>query len=223
MPLLHTASAALSILSCISGDGVFLSLVGYGTASMGNFASVINGTIVWSAQIGVVSSSRFRFALRLLDVFARVPLGFFGLGDARTRFEVALFELGDAGVRLARARFEVALFELGDAGVRLARARFEVALFELGDAGVRLGFFGLGDARARFEVALFELGDARVRLGFFGLGDARARFEVALFELGDARVRLDFFGLVDARARDVAMIALSISSIARLDIGRQPN
>ena len=119
---------------------------------MGNFASVINGTIVWSAQIGVVSSSRFRFALRLLDVFARVPLGFFGLGDARTRFEVALFELGDAGVRLARARFEV-----------------------------------------------------------------------ALFELGDARVRLDFFGLVDARARDVAMIALSISSIARLDIGRQPN
>ena len=152
MPLLHTASAALSILSCISGDGVFLSLVGYGTASMGNFASVINGTIVWSAQVGVVSSSRFRFALRLLDVFARVPLGFFGLGDARTRFEVALFELGDAGVRLARARFEV-----------------------------------------------------------------------ALFELGDARVRLDFFGLVDARARDVAMIALSISSIARLDIGRQPN
>ena len=126
---------------------------------MGNFASVINGTIVWSAQVGVVSSSRFRFALRLLDVFARVPLGFFGLGDARTRFEVALFELGDAGVRL----------------------------------------------------------------GFFGLGDARARFEVALFELGDARVRLDFFGLVDARARDVAMIALSISSIARLDIGRQPN
>ena len=146
---------------------------------MGNFASVINGTIVWSAQVGVVSSSRFRFALRLLDVFVRgVPLGLFGLGDARTRFEVALFELGDAGVRLARARFEVALFELGDAGVRL---------------------------------------------GFFGLGDARARFEVALFELGDARVRLDFFGLVDARARDVAMIALSISSIARLDIGRQPN
>ena len=92
---------------------------------------MINGTIVWSAQIGVVSSSCFRFALRLLDFFARVPLGFFGLGDAR--------------------------------------------------------------------------------------------FEVALFELGDARVRLDFFGLVDSRARDVAMIALSISSIARLDIGRQPN